>query len=249
MADTPLVDVDAGSAYARPFRIVLALTFVAGVLDAAGFGQFGVFTANQAGNLVIGWTLLPDEPAAAVLSFASILGCGLGVVAVVASRHAWHWLGGRTGSQALLVTAAVLIVVAAVIGVQLTGSEPALVRGTPDLGTTQWWGEAASVSMSAFSVAMLATVFISGAGMRAPILASTNAYVDAVRYGAAAGLNRGEASWRGRARRAAAFPLAWTIGAASTVLLPFGVVAIAACAAVVIVGVVLLARRVNDPAG
>ncbi len=37
LTDSRLVDVDAGTVFAHPRRIVLAQTFVAGVLDAGGF--------------------------------------------------------------------------------------------------------------------------------------------------------------------------------------------------------------------
>ena len=245
MPDRSLVDVDAGTAFQRPLMVVLALTFAAGILDAVGYGRFGVFTANQAGNLVVGWTLLPDEPAAAVLSFVSILGCGLGVTVIVVLRHRWTRLAGPAGSRTLLVVAAGLIVVAAAIGRALTDDPRGGPAVIPDLGTGPWWSDAASVWLSAFSVAALATVFISGGGTRASILASTNAYVDAVRFGVASGLDRTEARWGRQARRAAGFPLAWSLGAAVTVVLPLEMVAMTSIADVVIVAVAFFARRVT----
>ncbi len=241
------VDIDAGTVFARPRRIVLALTFVAGVLDAVGYGQFGVFTANQAGNLVVGWTLLPSRPGVALLSLASLVGCALGVGVVVAFRRRWPWLAGPPGSRALLLVAAVLVLVAALIALGLNGPDPVFPNVTSPLGSSRWWAEAASVSVSALSVAILATVFVSGDGMRASILASTNAYVDAVRYGAASALDRTDRHWGRLSWRAAGFPLAWTLGAASTVLLPFSNVAVVGCAATVIVAVAMFSRRVNDP--
>lgn len=245
MDDSPQVDVDAEIAFVNPRRIVLALTCVAGLLDAVGFSEYGVFTANQAGNLVIGWTLLPDDPAGALLSLASIIGCGIGVAVVVVLRSRWPSLARAAGSRALLIAAAVGIMAAAIIGRLLTSdpADPAL------LWTTQWWSEVVAVALSAASVASLAMVFISGAGMRAPILASTNAYVDAVRYGTASVASRGAGDLRVRAWRAAGFPLAWTLGAAAATVLPFSSLATVACAAAIVVGVALAARRVNDQGG
>ncbi len=243
MADSPPVDVDAQIAFVNPRRIVLALTFVAGLLDAVGYSQYGVFTANQAGNLVIGWTLLPDNAAAALLSLASIIGCGMGVAGVVVLRRSWPALARGSGSRALLIAAAAGILAAAVIGRLLT-SDPA---GSADLWTGQWWSQAVAIALSAASVAALAMVFISGAGMRAPILASTNAYVDAVRYGTASVLGSPTSDMRVRAWRAAGFPLAWTLGAAVATFLPFGSLGTVACGVVVVIGVAVISRRVSDP--
>ncbi len=242
MPHRPLVDVDAATAFANPRRIVLALTFVAGLLDAVGFSQFGVFTANQAGNLVIVWTQLPDDAAVALLSLASLVGCATGVALIVLLRAQWPWLAHATGSRVLLISAAAVIMIAAVIATVLI---PGPVSPAA-LWTGGWWSQALSIALSAASVAALAMVFISGAGMRAPILASTNAYVDAVRYGTASVLSRETPDWRGNAWRAAGFPLAWTLGAATATVLPFGGLVSVSVAVAVVVGVAVVARRVND---
>jgi len=234
----PLVDVDAETAFVNPRRIVLALTFVAGLLDSVGFSHFGVFTANQAGNLVIVWTELPDDAAVALLSFASILGCGLGVALVVIIRAQWPWLAHVSGSRALLIAAAVGILVAAVIGTLLT-PDPV---GPAALWSAAWWSQAVSIGLSALSVAALAMVF-----MRAPILASTNAFVDAVRYGTASVLSPETRVWRAKAWRAAGFPLAWTLGALSATVLPFGRLVLVGFAVAIVIGVALVGRRVTEP--
>ncbi len=243
MPHRPFVDVDAETAFVNPRRIVLALTFVAGLLDAVGFAQYGVFTANQAGNLVIVWTELPDDASVALLSLASILGCGLGVALVVILRAQWPWLAHPSGSRALLIAAAVGIMGAAAIATVLTPDPVA----TATLWTSDWWSQAVSVALSASSVAALAMVFISGGGMRAPILASTNAYVDAVRYGTASVLSRETPVWRAKAWRAAGFPLAWTLGALAATVLPFGGLFSVGCAVAVVIGVAVISRRVSDP--
>ncbi len=103
---------------------------------------------------------------------------------------------------------------------------------------------------AAFSVAMLGMVFISGHGVRAPVLASTNAFVDAVRYGTAWTVDRSQGSWLRRARCAAAFPIAWSLGAA-TAAFSVGVVGrlpVTATASLVLVGIALFARRVSEAA-
>lgn len=246
MKDSSLVDADASSAFAHPYALVLALAFVAGLLDAVGFSRFGVFTANQAGNLVVGWTLLPDDPATALLSFASIIGCGLGVVLVVLLRHMWPWLGGSTGSRVALGVAATLMALAAVVGEVLTGDQASQAAA---IWTSAWWGTAVSVLVSAAALAAMATVFVSGGEMRAPILASTNAFVDAVRYSTALTLGAdARREWGMRARRAGGFPIAWTLGAAATVVVPVGDLAISIVASTGIVLVAIVARRVPEVA-
>jgi hypothetical protein len=93
-------------------------------------------------------------------------------------------------------------------------------------------------------------VFVSGGGVRAPILASTNAFVDAVRYGVAGAVTPGSRrAWWTRARLAVGFPLAWTAGAAAASLLPIGPLGVAVGSAVIVAGIALVARRVSgsDP--
>lgn len=240
------VGVDAGEVFRHPYAIVIALTMVAGSLDAIAFERFGVFTSNQAGNLVVVWTLLPDQGASALLSVASIVGCGIGVATVIALRHLVPWLCGSRGSRLLLVAAAGLIVVAAWVGTSVTDRTNLAGVDTPALGTSSWWAAAVSIALAAFSLAVLAAVFVSGGGVKAPILASTNAYVDAVRYGTAWGLRPGHPDWARLARLAAGFPVAWSTGAALTVLLPFDYVGVAVVAGVVIVAVAVFARRVKN---
>lgn len=96
-----IVDVDAGIVR-HPLAVVLLVTFAVGSLDAIGLQQYGAFTANQAGSLVIGWTQLPTTPAAAGLALASLVGCALGVAAVIIVRRAWGWLVTASGSPVLL---------------------------------------------------------------------------------------------------------------------------------------------------
>jgi uncharacterized membrane protein YoaK (UPF0700 family) len=240
-------DVDAGDVYRHPLLVVYTLTLAAGAVDAIGFARFGVFTSNQAGNLVIGWTLLPSQPQAALLCLMSIVGCGTGVALAVLLRRAVPGLGGPRGAPVLLVSGAVLVVAAVGLGAALV---PDPLTTPPEVGTAAWARTAVAVWSAAAALALLATVYVSGAGVRAPILASTNAYMDAVRHGVTAVAFRTGGGWGRRARIAAGFPLAWTLGAAATVLLPFtdGVLAAGACGLVVLAG--LLARRVTvDPSG
>jgi hypothetical protein len=247
-----IVDVDAEVVFRHPLAIVLLVTFVVGALDAVGFQQFGVFTANQAGNMVIVWTLLAATPAAAGLALASLVGCALGVTTVILVRRAWSWLVTATGSRTMLAAAAVLIFVAQRLGTRLstTTTTTTTTDATPDLWTSGWWAEAASISLIAFSIAVLGMVFVSGGGVRAPILASTNAFVDAIRYAVAGAVApQARPQWWRHARISMGFPLAWTAGAAAASLLPIGPLGIVVSSTVIVLGIALLARRVSgaDP--
>ena len=247
-AKPSIVDVDAAIVFRRPLAVVLLVTFVVGALDAIGFQQYGVFTANQAGNLVIVWTLLAQSPAAAGLALASVLGCALGVVTVVLSRRIWGWLASAPGSRWLLIFASVLILVAQQVARSLTTELST--AAVADLWSADWWSECASIGLVAFSIAVLGMVFISGGGVRAPILASTNAYVDALRFGTAGLVVRDDRTELLRhARRAAGFPLAWTSGAAAAALLPLSGAALAGAGSLIVLVVAALGGRVRRATG
>ena len=82
---------------------MVLLTFVVGGLDAVGIDQFGVFTANQAGNLVLVWTFLGTDPASAALAVRIACWAACVGVAAVVTAAAWvAWLAGAAGSRALL---------------------------------------------------------------------------------------------------------------------------------------------------
>ncbi len=243
-----LVDVDASTVFRRPFFVVLVITFVAGALDGVGYRHLGIFTANQAGNLVIGSTMMIEAPAVAVLALVSVVGCGLGVACIVLARYLRPWLAGPGGSRALMIAAAVLVFGASVVGEQLAPGSSTGPAAVGALWSATWWAMALAVGMAAFSVAILGMVFISGGGVRAPVLAPTNAYLDAIRYGVASRLVRTETGWPALARRAAAFPLAWTLGAATAVggTGPLPRLGLTGGAAVILIVVALFARRVTE---
>jgi hypothetical protein len=170
------------------------------------------------------------------------------VTAVVLVRRAWSWLVTAAGSRLMLVVAALLILVAQQLGRSLSTSATA--NQVPELGSAGWWSEAASISLIAFSIAVLGMVFISGGGVRAPILASTNAFVDAIRFAVAGAVTtRTRPEWWAHARVAAGFPIAWTAGAAAAALLPVEPLGIVISAAALVAVIALLARRVSarDP--
>jgi uncharacterized membrane protein YoaK (UPF0700 family) len=72
-------DKDTWRFFGRPWLAALALAWTVGVIDAYSFQEYGVFTSNQAGNLVLVGTELPRDPARALLAGLSLLGAAGGV--------------------------------------------------------------------------------------------------------------------------------------------------------------------------
>lgn len=75
MADS----TDAWRFFGRAWLAALALSWTVGVIDAYSFQAYGVFTSNQAGNLVVLGTELPHDPDRAALAGLSLLGAIAGV--------------------------------------------------------------------------------------------------------------------------------------------------------------------------
>ena len=240
-----LVNVNAQDSLRHPYFVILVLAMVAGAMDAEDFMAFGVFTANQAGNLVFIWVRWQESAAQAWLSIFSLVGFMLGVAVVVLLRRTFPWLATPRGSRALLSLAAVLLGVTAIAGlVFLRGETLANSRELP-LFSGEWWAAALSVSSSALALSVLAAVYVKVGAMNASIIASTGPLFDSVRYGTAAVAFR-DPEWKRQARLVAGFPLAWTLGAAIAAFLDVNRGVIAAIGAVTIVAIALLgARRVE----
>ncbi len=242
------VDADAAIVLRRPLAMVLILTGVAGAMDAQDFRAFGVFTANQAGNLVLIWLRLDEDPGQVWLSVFSLVGCAVGIAGVLALRRWLTWFTSPAGTRGLLVLAASLLGVTAFAGVVFLGRE---VPSDPRLllpGSDAWFAAGVSVSSSALALAVLATVFTVVGHARAPVISITGPFVDSIRYGAADLLYRDE-GWDRLWRAAIGFPVAWTIGAAASALVPVDRGAVAGAGVVVVVAIAILARRVNPEGG
>lgn len=240
-----LVDANASEVLRRPFAMVLILALVAGAMDAADFRAFGVFTANQAGNMVLLWVNLLDQPAVALLSLFSLLGCALGVAFVVVLRSLRRWFSGPSGSRLLLYVAALVLGVTAFAGVALFDPARNAAERTLTLWSAEWWAAAASVSSSAFSLGVLATVFIWAGRNKVLIIASTGPFVDASRYFMASIVYR-SAEYREQWRHLISFPLAWSAGALVVGLLPVNRGVIALFGVAVVIAIATLARRVQS---
>ncbi len=77
-----------GIFFRHPRFAAFLLAWTVGVIDASTFQRFGVFTSNQAGNLVIIATNAFSDPTAAHLPALSLAGAAVGVVFGT-------WLGTR----------------------------------------------------------------------------------------------------------------------------------------------------------
>ncbi len=242
-----LVNVNAQDSLRHPYVVILVLAMVAGAMDAEDFMAFGVFTANQAGNLVFIWVRWQESAAQAWLSIFSLVGFMLGVAGVVLLRRSIPWLATPRGSRVLLSFAAVLLGVTAIAGLLFLRGDALAATNQLPLFSAQWWAAALSVSSSALALSVLATVYVKVGSMNASVIASTGPLFDSVRYGTAAVAFR-DLQWRSQAARVAGFPLAWTIGAATAAFLDVNRGVIAATGAVTIVVIALFgARRVEGP--
>jgi len=252
--DGDLVNANAAVVLKHPFAMVLLLAMVAGAMDARDYQSFNVFTANQAGNMVLLWVKLLDQPGVALLSLASLLGAALGITFVVYLRSWRHWFSGAAGSRSLLYLAAFVLAITSVLGSQLF----TVVQGEPVqnlvVWSQAWLAAAASVVLSAFALGTLATVFVSAGSHKAGVIASTGPFVDGARYLAASVIYR-DRQFRGKWKYLLAFPAAWSLGAMIVGLSPLNRESITLLGVGVVVAVAFFARRESpsgtqsDPAG
>lgn len=238
------VDPNAASLLRRPFLAVLVLAGVGGALDADDYLTYGVFTANQAGNMVLLWIKLLDAPGQALLSLSSLIGCALGIGFVVFLRSREWWFVGNRGSRTLLFVAAGLLAITSFVGGRLFDSRVELSTSQLDLGSSDWWGAFASISLSAFSLGVLATVFIWAGPHKTAVIAATGPYLDAARYGAASVFYR-DRGYSEKWRYLIAFPIAWSIGAMLVGLTPLDRPFVTWIAVVIVVAVALFARKLD----
>ena len=242
--DRKIMEPNADSALKYPISMITILAAKAGAMDAVGFQLYGVFTANQAGNLVLFWVRLTTNTGVAALSLFSLAGCAVGVAAVVMLRYRFSFFNTPRGSRALLYLAALLLVVTVVLGARVY--QPLLEGNNNQLpiGSTEWWAGALSTSTSAMSLAILGTIFVVMGTARVHIISGTSPFVDSVRYSIARALT-GDASWNAKLKTVIFFPIAWFLGAAIASLTPVPRGVIATACALIICLTALLSRRVG----
>ena len=243
--DGNIMEPNAESALKHPISMIVILAAMAGAMDAVDFQLYGVFTANQAGNLVLFWVRLTSSAGEAALSLFSLAGCAIGVAVVIILRFRFPFFITPRGSRALLFLAAVLLLVTAVIGSQVSQPLQEEVNSNQlPIGSADLWAGALSTSTSAMALAILGTIFIVMGTARVHIISGTSPFVDSVRYSLARALT-GDASWNAKLKTVLFFPIAWFLGAAVASLSPVPRGAIASACALIICLTALLSRRVG----
>jgi uncharacterized membrane protein YoaK (UPF0700 family) len=237
------VNTNADAVLRWPVRMTLLLAFIAGAADASDFKAFGVFTANQAGNLVLVWIRASEGSGAAWLSLFSLFGCLAGVSLVVLLRRGVPWLTSAAGSRVLLLLAAGVLAITATVSILALGDLNLADIQKLAAGSAQWWASALAVTSSALALAMLGTVFVKVGMTNASVISSTGPLIDSFRYATAALAYRDE-RWRKALRAVVGFPVAWTVGAAIAAFLPVNRGVISLAGMVIIVAIVGLSRRV-----
>lgn len=239
------VDPNAKPLFKRPLLVVLVLAGVGGMLDADDYLTYGVFTANQAGNMVLLWLKILEEPGVAMLSLSSIVGCALGIASVVFIRSRSWWPIGDRGSRLLLFTAAIVLAVTSVIGGRVFDPRAELTAHELEIGVADWWGAILSISLSAFSLGLLATIFVWAGQHKTAVIAATGPFLDAARYAAASAIHK-VPEYRFKWRALIAFPVAWSLGAMVVGLTSLDRPVITLIAVVIIALTGALARRVDS---
>jgi hypothetical protein len=242
--DDKIMDPNAESALRQPISMILILAVMAGAMDAVDFRLYGVFTANQAGNLVLFWARLTSNAGEAALSLFSLMGCALGIAAVIILRFKFPFFVTPRGSRTLLYVAAVFLVVTATVGAMVSQPLQEVNNNQLPIGSGDWWAGALSTSTSAMSLAILGTIFIMIGKSRVHIISGTGPFIDAVRFSVARALT-GDESWNAKIKTVIFFPIAWSLGAAIASLSPVHRGAIAITCAVMVCLTALISRRVE----
>jgi hypothetical protein len=240
-----VMNPNADSALRRPYALVLTLAAIAGAMDALDFRVYGVFTANQAGNLVLLWERMQDNPGEATLSLFSLAGCAIGVMIVIVLRFRFAFFVTPSGSRALLYMAAVFLAVTAFAGVSLTEPIKGVENGKFPIGSSSWWAGAVSVGSSAMALAVLGTIFVMVGRYKANVISSTGPFIDSIRF-AVAGLMDRTGNWAPQLKAVLAFPVAWSLGAAIASFVPLNRGILATFCALVVCLAAFLSRRVGD---
>ena len=162
---------DTWRVFGRAWLAALALSWTVGVIDAYSFQTYGVFTSNQAGNLVVLGTELPHNPDRAVLAGLSLLGAIVGVaVSTLLQRrlNRERWL--QVAVPMLLM---ILLVIVAALMRQLLQSPPQVLvpitsAGLAGLATAVLHVPAVHGWITANTGAVLTTVHAAFEGRNAP---------------------------------------------------------------------------------
>jgi len=239
-----VMNPNADSALNHPYALVLILAGIAGAMDALDFRVFGVFTANQAGNLVLVWERLQENPGEATLSLFSLAGCAVGVTIVIVLRFKFAFFITPSGSRTLLYISALFLAVTAFAGVSLSEPIKGVDTGKFPIGSASWWAGAVSVGSSAMALAVLGTIFVMVGTRKANVISSTGPFIDSIRF-SVANLMNASGNWSTQLKAVLAFPIAWSLGAAIASFVPLNRGITATFCAIVICLTAFLSRRVG----
>lgn len=244
MAQPPAAGgLDAQPLLRFPWVVIGTLAAIAGAIDAIDFRAFGVFTANQAGNLVLVWVRLSENPTQSLLSLLSIIGCALGIALVVVLRATLFRTHPKGAVPMTFIAAALVILVTAVLSLRVGDVEQVQELLTASVNSADWWSMVLLVGASAFAMGVLGTTITSVATTPVTIIGSTGAYLTMVRLWTAHLVGREGSSpllWR-----ISVVPLCWTGGAAVATFLPIGRGFLAGFAAIILLGIAAVIRRVG----
>ncbi len=235
---------DAAAIFRYPVVMMGLLTGMAGALDVVEYRDFGLFTANQGGNLVLFWIRLQEGSSLTWVIAASILAAIVGIVLVVALRMRVRWFTGALGTRlTLLLSAGLLLSTFAVTAVapSTAGSQT---LSSADAGSSEWWLMVRLVAISAMAMGVLGATIVSIRGVSISAIAPTGTFVTSTRMATARLL--GEHNSQSTFRSIVTIPVSWTLGAAIGALVPIPRVALVLCAVGVILFVVLNVRAQTE---
>lgn len=209
---------DASSIFRFPIVMMGLLTGIAGALDVVEYRDFGLFTANQGGNLVLFWVRLQERSSLTWVIAASVLGAMVGVALVVVLRMRVPFFAGAVGARLSLTGSALILLASFLIMGRAAGSNSydALYRSAEF--SSEWWLMVRLVTTSALAMGVLGATIVSVRGVAVSAIAPTGAFVTGTRLATMRLL--GETPTRVRFRSIVTIPVSWTLGAAFGALVP-----------------------------
>ena len=246
----PLVDrstgPDAAAIFRYPIVMMGLLTGMAGALDVVEYRDFGLFTANQGGNLVLIWVRLEERSSLAWIVAASIVGAMVGIALVVALRMKVPWFSGALGTRLSLLLAAALLLSTFILA---SGSASAVNYSTLSqaiAGSEEWWLMFRLVVVSAIAMGVVGVTIVGARGVNLSAIAPTGTFVTSTRMATARLL--GERNSQVTFRSIVTIPVSWTLGAAFAALVPLPRYALVLLSVTIILLVVFSARKQPDVA-
>jgi uncharacterized membrane protein YoaK (UPF0700 family) len=235
---------DAAAIFRYPIVMMGLLTGMAGALDVVEYRDFGLFTANQGGNLVLFWVRLEEGSSLTWVIGASILAAIAGIMLVVALRVRVRWFTGALGTRLTLILSAGLLLSTFAITAVVPSTAGSQTLSSADAGSGEWWLMVRLVAISAMAMGMLGATIVSVRGVNISAIAPTGTFVTSSRFATARLL--GEHNSGSTFRSIVTIPVSWTLGAAIAALVPIPRDALVLLAVGVILLVVLNVRAQTE---